>query len=284
MSLRDFIYGVEGVPGDYSYGTAHLVSVLILLALCVIFGIVGASKKVSPSAKRKVALGLAWFQLGFEILWRILFLAVGKQLYTLYPFYSCNLYGILLPIACIINNKVMKNIFYVFGFIGGVLTFAMPQGIFCNAVIAFPIIKSVVQHFGLILIPLFEYISGGFRQKLKDIWLIYVGCLISIFNGEVMGILLGRPGDYLYMRSDIPFVIPGVPQFITLSVFGALVIFLITMALDPKGTKVMFQKIFHKKATATVVDKQSSNSTENIKSQDDNAKSKIKKPSTKKEK
>ena len=50
----------------------------------------------------------------------------------------------------------------------------------------------------------------------------------------------------MFLRSGMPFVIPGVPQFITLTVFGLLVLVVLSIASDPKGS-FQFLKTLKKK-------------------------------------
>jgi uncharacterized membrane protein YwaF len=142
----------------------------------------------------------------------------------------------LLPIIALANHKRGKQMFYLFGFVGGVLTFAMPDGIFCNDTYVFPILKSVLQHTGLLLIPIVEYVSGSFRPTLKDLGWVIWGCLVHLANCEGIDRLLGFTGDYMFLRSDLPFVIPGVPQFITLSVFAVILLALLSFLCDIKGS------------------------------------------------
>ena len=129
----------------------------------------------------------------------------------------------------------------------GVLTFAMPDGIFCRDVLVFPILKSILQHTGLLLIPAIEYVSGSYRPSLKDYGWIVAGCLIHLVNCEGINRLLGFTEDYIYLHSDLPFVIPGVPQWITLSLFSLLVFALLCFISDIPGSlkwiRVMKEKL-----------------------------------------
>lgn len=126
--------------------------------------------------------------------------------------------------------------FYLFGFVGGVLTFAIPDGIFCRDVMSFPILKSVLQHTGLLLIPMLEYGMGKFRPTLRHMPWVIAGMLIHLLNCEGIDRLLGLTGDYMFLRSGLPFVIPGVPQPITISVFALLVLVVLCFLSDPKGS------------------------------------------------
>ena len=77
---------------------------------------------------------------------------------------------------------------------------------------------------------------GTFRPTLKHMGWTVGGLLIHLFNCEVITRLLGFTGDYMFFRSGLPFVIPGVPQAITLSVFALLVLVGLCFACDPKGS------------------------------------------------
>jgi hypothetical protein len=56
--------------------------------------------------------------------------------------------------------------------------------------------------------------------------------MIHVVNCEGITRLLGFTGDYMFFRSGLPFVIPGIPQYITLSVFALLVLALISWICD----------------------------------------------------
>ena len=235
MSFIDWLYGNGGIPGDYDYTMIHFVSVGVIFVLTVILAIIAGSKKISDRAKRIILICISVFQLTFEVVWRIVYLCRGDDFWSLWPFYVCNLNGILLPIAALTNNKIMKEMFYVFGFVGGILTFIMPKGIFYNAYFNFPILKSLLQHTALVFIPVFEFVSGTFRPSIKNCWLALVGMLIHVANSLGMSALLGYPGDYLYFNSGLPFVIPGVPGWLVMSITAVLVVMIVYICLDFKN-------------------------------------------------
>ena len=142
----------------------------------------------------------------------------------------------MLPIIALCNWQSGKKMFYLFGFVGSVLTFAIADGIFSNDTMVFPIVKSILQHPGLPLIPMLEYVAGTYRPTLKHIGWVVGGCFVHLINCEVIDRLLGFTGDYMFLRSGMPFVIPGVPQWITLSVFALLVLILLSFLCDIKGS------------------------------------------------
>lgn len=226
--MVDIIYrwliGDMGAPGNYQYQAMHGYTVLVVAIFFLIAIVLSSSKKLSAQQKRRWLVGISVFQLVFEIGWRLIYLFVkNDELRCWWPCYPCNLGGILVPIIALLNWKTGKKLFYLFGFFGGVLTFAIPDGIFSNSVMVFPIVKSILQHTGLLLIPAFEYLSGTFRPSLRSFGWLVLGMLVHVLNCEVVTRLFGYTDDFMFFRSDMPFVIPGVPQFITLSVFAIIV-------------------------------------------------------------
>ena len=243
-TIRRWFVGDMGTPGAYEYGEMHLIVALVVVVLVAICALLGASKKISDKSKRKILIGIALFQLAFEVFWRLIYIFVMKCKWVdLYPMYPCNLNGILVPIACLLDNKILKKMFYLFGFIGGVLTFVMPDGIFSTSVFVFPILKSVLQHTGLLFMPVFEYASKKYIPNIKDFFWTFLGTAIHFVNAEIIDLkVLGLTGDYMFYRSGLPFVIPGVSQYITLTVFGIIVVVAILLVSDVKVTKEVFSK------------------------------------------
>lgn len=243
--FKNWLIGNMGTPGDYMYTAIHWWTLAaVALASVLILGTAFVLRR-NQKASRTILVAVSVFQLVFEISWRLIYYFIkGDAIQWLWPMYPCNLGGILLPVFALLNWKTGKKMFYLFGFVGGILTFAMPDGIFSNDIFVFPILKSVLQHTGLLLIPALEYISGEYRPSLKDLGWVIGGCLVHILNCEVIDRLLGFMDDYMFFRSDLPFVIPGVPQFITLSVFALLVFALLCFLSDIKGS-IAFLK--HKK-------------------------------------
>ena len=232
-----WLIGDMGTPGEYMYQSIHLYSTAAVLAVLFTVTVLAFRSRKKPEKNRNLLIGISLFQLSFELLWRLIYLFLkGDSLVNWWPMYPCNLGGILIPLFALIDWKRGKQMFYLFGFVGGCLTFALPEGIFCTDVLVFPVLKSILQHTGLLLIPAVELISGSYRPALKDMGWVVSGCLIHIFNCEVIDRLLGFTGDYMFFRSGMPFVIPGVPQWITLSVFAFIVLALISFLCDIKGS------------------------------------------------
>lgn len=245
-TFRRWLIGDMGTPGDYMYQPIHLITLAVVIAVFVLICVLGLLLRKDSQKLRKLLVCVCVFQLAFEIGWRLIYwLVKGDSLLCWWPMYPCNLGGILLPIFALANCRRGKQMFYLFGFVGGVLTFAMPDGIFSSDVMVFPIVKSILQHTGLLMIPALELIGGTYRPTLKDLGWVITGCLIHLLNCEVLDRLQGFNGDYMFLRSGLPFVIPGVPQFITISVFALFVLALLSFLCNPKDS-LHFLKCFRR--------------------------------------
>ena len=240
-TIRRWLIGDMGIHGNYMYQSIHLWSVTAVVAVFLLVVVFGG--RLNEKGRRTLLRSIAVFQLAFEVFWRVVYVTVkGDSLLCWWPVYPCNLGGILIPVFALTSWRRGKQFFYLFGFVGGALTFGYPNGIFCSDILSFPILKSILQHTGLLLIPALEFVSNSYRPSLKDLGWVVCGCGIHIINCEVISRLLGFTGDYMFFRSGLPFVIPGVPQFITLSVFAFLVLAVLSCLCDIKGFASVFAK------------------------------------------
>lgn len=238
QSLYNWLIGNMGTAGEYQYQSIHLYSTLAVVLAVTVVAVLGVKLRRDKTRSGQLLKALCIFQLSFEAAWRLIYLLIkGDSILCWWPIYPCNLGGVLIPIFALTGCKTGKKMFYLFGFVGGVLTFALPEGIFSSDVLVFPIVKSILQHTGLLMIPLLEYICGTYRPAPKDMGWVIGGLLIHLVNCEGISRLLGFTGDYMFFRSGMPFVIPGVPQFITLSVFALLVLVLLSFLCDLPNRK-----------------------------------------------
>lgn len=223
--IYNWLVGAMGTPGEYQFCGIYWWTVAAVAAAVAAVALLGVSRRISAAGKGNILKAVCLFQLGFELLWRLVYLLVkGDGLLCWWPAYPCNLGGILLPVIALLDWKRGKQMFYLFGFVGACLTFAVPEGIFTSDVMVFPILKSVLQHTGLLLIPVLEYASGTYRVNVGDMGHTVAGAVVHLLNSEGICRLLGLTGDYMFFRSGMPFVIPGVPQNVTLSLFALAVL------------------------------------------------------------
>ena len=236
QSLYKWIIGDMGTPGEYAYQAIHLYTLVAVFGALVLAGWLGKTSRLKERHKEWILLGLALFHLCFEVVWRLLFVLVkGEPISCWWPAYPCNLGGILVPLAALLKSRKMKRLFYMFGFLASIMSFLLPDGIYVREVLTFPILKSILQHTGLLLIPMFELTSGTWHPNYRDFPWVLGGSCVHILNCEVIDRFFGFTGDYLFLRGTLPFVIPGVPQWITVSVLALLILGLACILCDVKA-------------------------------------------------
>ena len=164
--LTNWFKGNMGTPGDYSYRPIHWYTIAAI-AVITIIAVIWQLQLNGGKKAGKLITTIAWIQLVFEIGWRLIYLLFHHTPWAeLWPSYPCNLGGILIPLIALTDWKTGKKMFYLFALVGAVLTFSIPDGIFTSNVFVFPIFKSVMQHTGILLIPVLEYIRGTYRPSL----------------------------------------------------------------------------------------------------------------------
>lgn len=214
------------VSGEYSYGVVHIIAIVFAVVSVIIFSwlLMGKEKQY---INKKIKI-IAYICLVIDITKRtISFIGGASFISAFYPFYLCNINTYLLSIYIIFDLKKGKDFFIVTGFIGGLITYAMPFGIFTDKYLTFGILNSLTSHYVIIVIPLVLLITKAHKLEMKTFYQQIIGLVMVLINAEVIGrILLQDTTDYLYIRSDMPFKIPGVPQII---IIGSLFIFTIML-------------------------------------------------------
>ena len=254
MSFKDWLTGDKVTNTGIEYSPIYWITLSVVLLILILLIVFCALKKIPNKIKQNVLMGIAIFQLAFEVIWRIIFAVFkGSTFVNLWPMYPCNLGGIIVPIVCLFNSKKGKDLFYLFAFVGALLSFALPGNMYSFDYMAFPLLKSALQHTGILIIPAMEYSMGKYRPSIKDYPLLFVGCLIHFLNCEGIDEWLGldpATNDYMYLRQGYPFEIPGIPSPFVTIIFALIVFAILLIILNPKESiayiKGKFNLLFSK--------------------------------------
>lgn len=220
-----FFEGFES--GEFMFGTTHILSIIFVIVSVVLFTYLLRNKEEKYIiGKMKI---IAIISLVIYFARRFLYYDGSVSLIeALWPFYLCNINTIFLSLTIIFDIKNGRDFFLVTGLIGGVFTFLMPEGIFVDRYLTFSILDSIMSHYVIIVIPLVLLLTGCHTLHLKNIYQVFVGLLIVVFNSEVLQrVLFDKSFDYLFFRSTMPFTIPGVPQFLIISSLAIILVLLV---------------------------------------------------------
>ncbi len=220
-----FITGFE--IGDYTYGFVHITFlVLMLISLFIVPFLL--HRKSSGTINRIVKI-LGIIMLSIYFTRRLIQVFKGGNIISsLYPFYLCNVCTILVGLCAIFKWKHIREFAFVAGIIGGIVTFAFPQGIFTDRYINFNVLDSVTSHWGIILIPIIMWTTGECKLEFKNIWKVFVGTVIVFINVQFLQYpLVGTRFDYLFLGDNMPLQIPGIPTFLIMPILFPIVVLLI---------------------------------------------------------
>lgn len=218
-----FIDGFE--TGDYTYGFIHIISISFLIFLVTIFLILYHQK--DEQFIRDKMKPLAYLTLIIYLLRRIITVNQGQNiLQTFWPFYLCNINTVFISLYIILDVKKGQDFFYITGLLGGLVTFALPDGIYNDRYLTFSIIDSILSHYIIVFVPLVLLISQKYIIKFKNLLYVFIGLIITVINSEIIQKLLFKTtNDYLFFRGDIPFTIPNIPQFFIVSSLAIIFVF-----------------------------------------------------------
>ena len=76
--VKKWLIGDMGTPGAYEYTTMHYVVLAVVVVGVIACWILGASKRITERDKNRILIGIAIFQLAFEVVWRIIYMTVKK--------------------------------------------------------------------------------------------------------------------------------------------------------------------------------------------------------------
>jgi len=131
---------------------------------------------------------------------------------TLISFQICGVNNIFLPLVIWFNWKPLKNFVYVSSIIGGIAVILYPVGVLYGDpfVLTFPMLRSLIVHYFLVLIPLYQIKTGELKFENRH-WPRYLWGSIAVNLWALYGNLFVDPNaNNLYMMSN-PFYGGPVP-------------------------------------------------------------------------
>ena len=211
--------------GNYEYKTIHILAILFTISLAVILPIYFKNK--SEKSLWRFLQSLAALTLITYISRRVISFTLGGNhsfdnfIRTFWLFYLCNINTVILSVMILVKAKKGYEYVMITGFIGGVVTFLIPDGIYIDKYLTFSIFDSVLSHFILVVVPPIFIVKKIWRPNYKKSWQVILGMLVVVFNVEVVQRLFFGNNyiDYLFFHSDMPFVIKKHPelQFLVIS-------------------------------------------------------------------
>ena len=167
------------------YDLSHLLYIAVTLLFMIVFSFL--FKNVKPSTRfniLRVIAALAFLTHISQSVYNYFTIAnssLSDVGWTIYPYYFCNLIMLLLPVL-FFGPKIFRKSypFILWGaFFGGMITMAVPMFYNGGNIFEFGVFKSFVSHSLMIFAFIYAVISGEYKIKLKDTWVLTAGLLLS---------------------------------------------------------------------------------------------------------
>lgn len=125
---------------------------------------------------------------------------------TFWLFYLCNINTVVLSLMLIFKAKKAYEYVLISGFIGGVLTFLVPNGVFTYKYLSFSIFDSVLSHYILVVVPPIFIVNKIWRPDYKKSYQVILGMLLVVLNAEgLQRLIFGSDYyDYIFINSGMP--------------------------------------------------------------------------------
>jgi uncharacterized membrane protein YwaF len=221
--FRQFFFdGFE--TGEYAYQTTHLLSILAVI-VSVIWFTYRLQNHPKEAVFKKMKI-IAIIGLSIYLIRRSLWLVNNPNILEVYwPFYLCNINTIFLSVWILFGFRKGLDFLIVTGLLGGLFTFAIPDGIFTDRYLTFGIIDSIMSHYTIVVIPLVLLFTKAHKLELRNLYHVAIGLVLTLVNTELIQRLFFQKNfDYLFLRGTIPFTIPNVPQFLIISVLAIILV------------------------------------------------------------
>ena len=252
--------GMDDHPATYLFSLTHLIYFLSFLALFILFFI--ALKKLS-SKKQKILITIS--------LILILVLKYATEILFIYEYYNqeplpstyphpffdvntfisfqlCGVMNIFLPLVVWFDLKKLKPFVYLTSILGGLAVVLYPVTVLYGNPFTFtlPMVRSMLVHFFLVLIPLFLIHQGDIKLKRTDAYSIAIGLLTVAAWAMFGNLFLDGSANNMYLMEN-PFFGTNIP-FLNIIPDGYHVILLAIMVTGGYFLVYRIAKLFEKKS------------------------------------
>lgn len=224
--MKDFFstIGMDQQPTEYFFGPYHLLYFFIfLLSFALTFYLLTKFNRKWQNRIISIFLILILFMKYsvegiFIYEYYNVFPALSKyphpflDVNTFISFQLCGVMNILLPIVVWFDIKPLKTFTYLTSILGGLAVVFYPVTVLFGDpfIITMPMIRSVVVHFFLVLIPLFLIYRGDLKVKGKNWYQVAIG-LLSVAAWAMIGnLFIDSEANNMYLMVN-PFLDGPIP-------------------------------------------------------------------------
>jgi hypothetical integral membrane protein (TIGR02206 family) len=216
---RYFAYDYTG--GHFElFGTAHLVALAVVLALCVAtFALRGASERVRLAARWAMAI-LLWAD---EASWHLWNLYWGHwTVTTMVPLHACSALVWLAGFMLIFRDRRIYEFAYFLGIGGALQALLTPDA----GIYGFPhyrVFQTIISHGALVLATVYMTVVEGFRPTWKSFRRVVIGINVYMALVFPVNLLLGTNFLYINRKPETASLLDLLPEWPVYIVFMELI-------------------------------------------------------------
>ncbi|MFA7076320.1 MAG: hypothetical protein WC152_06605 [Candidatus Izemoplasmatales bacterium] len=226
MTLTTFFssMGMDEHPTKHLFGVYHLIYFLgFIIAFIVLFTIMNKLKKKNQDRVINIALVLIMFlKYITEVIFIYEYYNLNPQLSTyahpflhintFFSFQLCGVMNIVLPLVIWLNIKPLKPFVYMTSILGGLAVVLYPVTVLFGEppLITLPVVRSVLVHFFLVFIPIFQIKRGDLKLESKQALPIAIGLLTVAAWAMFGNLFIDSTANNMYLMVN-PFLNGPIP-------------------------------------------------------------------------
>ncbi len=216
--------GMDVLPDGYLFTLPHFI--YIGVSIFVIYWMLSRYKMTSDKRNKLLVtimcILLLFFKYAGEVIFIYEYYAFEEPVSsfshsfwdwrTLISFQMCGINNVLLPFVIWFNIKPMKDFIYTTSVIGGIAVILYPSTVLFGDpfTITFPMIRSLVVHLILVVLPLFLIRMGEFKLEAKFWYRSLIGSLLTALWALYGNLFVDPNANFMFMTKN-PFYQGPIP-------------------------------------------------------------------------
>ena len=208
--------GMDSLPDGYLFTLPHFIyiGVSILVIYWLLFRV-----KVDSSQRNRIIVSvmcilLLFFKYAGEIIFITEYYRFDEPVSsfshsfwdwrTLISFQMCGINNVLLPIVIWFDIKPMKDFVYTTSVIGGIAVILYPSTVLFGDpfTITFPMVRSLVVHLILVILPLYLIRIGEFRLEKKYWYRSLIGSILTALWALYGNLFVDSEANFMFMTKN----------------------------------------------------------------------------------
>jgi hypothetical protein len=208
--------GMDLMPDGYLFTFPHFlyIAVSILVIYWMLFRVKTNNQNRNKWIVTVMCILLLFFKYAGEVIFIYEFYTFSEPVSsfshslfdwrTLISFQMCGINNVLLPFVIWFNIKPMKDFIYTTSVIGGIVVILYPSTVLFGDpfTITFPMIRSLIVHLILVVLPLYLIRIGDFKLEKKYWYRSLIGSILTALWALYGNIFVDPNANFMFMTKN----------------------------------------------------------------------------------